>query len=108
MAPQRQFGRYRIIKRLGRGGMGSVYLAEDTQLERLVALKVPEFGPRESPEARTRFLEEARTAATLDHPYLCPVYDAGEIEGQLYLTMAYIEGQSLAALVGERGWPERQ
>ena len=103
-----QFGRYRIIKRLGQGGMGSVYLAQDTHLERPVALKVPDFGNHEDPEARRRFLEEARTAATLDHPYLCPVYDAGEIDGQLYLTMAYIEGQSLAALIGDSGWPQRQ
>ena len=103
-----QFGRYRIIKRLGQGGMGSVYLAQDTHLERPVALKVPDFGNHEDPEARRRFLEEARTAATLDHPYLCPVYDAGEIDGQLYLTMAYIEGQSLAALIGDEGWPQRQ
>ncbi len=57
---------------------------------------------------RRRFLEEARTAATLDHPYLCPVYDAGEIDGQPYLTMAYIDGQSLAALIGDEGWPQRQ
>ena len=103
-----QFGRYRIIKRLGQGGMGSVYLAQDTHLERPVALKVPDFGDHEGPEARRRFLEEARTAATLDHPYLCPVYDAGEIEGQPYLTMAYIEGQSLAAAIGDEGWPQRQ
>jgi formylglycine-generating enzyme required for sulfatase activity/serine/threonine protein kinase len=103
-----QFGRYRIIRRLGRGGMGSVYLAQDTHLERPVALKVPDFGDHEVPEARRRFLEEARIAATLRHPYLCPVYDAGEIDGQLYLTMAYIDGQSLAALIGDEGWPQRQ
>ena len=88
--------------------MGSVYLAQDTHLERPVALKVPDFGKHKDSEARRRFLEEARTAATLDHPYLCPVYDAGEIDGQLYLTMAYIEGQSLAALIGDEGWPQRQ
>jgi len=103
-----QFGRYRIIKRLGQGGMGSVYLAQDTHLERPVALKVPDFGNHEDPDARRRFLEEARTAATLRHPYLCPVYDAGEIDGQPYLTMAYIQGQSLAALIGAEGWPQRQ
>jgi predicted Ser/Thr protein kinase len=103
-----QFGRYRIVQRLGQGGMGSVYLAEDTRLGRRVALKVPEFKPNDGPEARQRFLEEARAAATLDHPYLCPVYDAGEIGGRPYLTMAYIEGQSLAALVGAKGWPARQ
>ena len=105
--PQK-FGRYRIIKRLGQGGMGSVYLAQDTHLERSVALKVPDLGNDEDPEARRRFLEEARIAATLRHPYLCPVYDAGEIDGQPYLTMAYIEGQSLAALIGDEGWPQRQ
>ncbi len=103
-----QLGRYRIIKRLGQGGMGSVYLAQDSHLERPVALKVPDFGNHEAPDARRRFLEEARTAATLDHPYLCPVYDAGEIDGQPYLTMAYIEGQSLAALIGDEGWPKHQ
>jgi formylglycine-generating enzyme required for sulfatase activity len=103
-----QFGRYRIIQRLGQGGMGSVYMAEDTRLGRRVALKVPDLGPSDGLEARQRFLEEARTAATLDHPYLCPVFDAGEIDGRLYLTMAYIEGQSLAALIGSDGWPARQ
>jgi formylglycine-generating enzyme required for sulfatase activity/serine/threonine protein kinase len=102
------FGRYRIINQLGQGGMGSVYLAQDTHLGRPVALKVPDFGNHEAPEARRRFLEEARTAATLDHPYLCRVYETGEIDGLLYLTMAYIEGQSLAALIGEEGWPQRQ
>ena len=94
------FGRYTIIKRLGQGGMGSVYLARDLQLERPVALKVPDFGPHEGPETRQRFLEEVRTAAMLDHPYLCPMYDAEETEGRPYLTMAYIEGQSLDALIG--------
>jgi len=104
------FGRYQIVKRLGQGGMGSVYLAQDTHLERAVALKVPDFGNHEDPEARRRFLEEARAAATLDHPYLCPVYDAGEVEGQLYLTMAYINGRPLSALIGDTAgrnvrWP---
>jgi formylglycine-generating enzyme required for sulfatase activity/serine/threonine protein kinase len=106
--PDQQFGRYRIVKRLGQGGMGSVYLAQDTHLERAVALKIPDFGKHEGPDARKRFLEEARTAATLDHPYLCRVYETGEIEGQPYLTMAYIEGQSLAALIGDEGWPQHQ
>jgi serine/threonine protein kinase len=103
-----QFGRYRLIKRLGQGGMGSVYLAEDTQLQRRVALKVANPEAREDPEARRRLLSEARAAATLDHPYLCPVYDAGEIDGRLYLTMAYIDGQSLAEMSGGNRLPPRQ
>jgi formylglycine-generating enzyme required for sulfatase activity/serine/threonine protein kinase len=106
--PPEKFGRYRIIKRLGPGSMGSVYLAEDTQLERQVALKAPDFGPEVSPEARKRFVEEARAAASLDHPYLCPVLDVGEIDGRLYLTRAYIEGQSLAELTRGRRLPPRQ
>jgi serine/threonine protein kinase len=103
-----QLGRYRIFERLGQGAMGSVYLAQDTHLKRPVALKIPDLGSEADPTARKRFLEEARAAATLDHPYLCRVYDAGEIDGQLYLAMAYIEGESLASLIGHQGWPERQ
>jgi serine/threonine protein kinase len=104
----RPFGRYQLLKRLGEGGMGSVYLAEDTTLARRVALKIPLFGPDDGPEGRERFFREARAAATLDHPYLCPVYDVGEIEGQLYLTMAYIEGKSLAESLRGEGLPPRQ
>jgi eukaryotic-like serine/threonine-protein kinase len=104
--PER-FGRYRIIKRLGAGGMGSVYLAEDTQLGRQVALKVPHFGPEDGPEARQRFFREASIAATLDHVYLCPVYDAGEVDGLWFLTMAYIEGKTLAETISEAGMPAR-
>jgi formylglycine-generating enzyme required for sulfatase activity len=104
----KQFGRYRIIRRLGQGGMGSVYLAEDTQLGRRVALKVPHFGPGDGPEARERFFREARTAATLDHPSLCPVHDVGEVDGRLYLTMAFIEGKPLAEAIPAGGVPPRQ
>jgi predicted Ser/Thr protein kinase len=90
-----RFGRYRLEKVLGKGGMGSVYLAYDTQLDRHVALKVPMFGGDED-GLRERFFREARAAATLRHPNLCPVYDIGEQDGVYYLTMAFIEGTSLA------------
>jgi WD40 repeat protein len=90
------FGRYRIVRPLGRGGMGSVYLAHDPQLERLVALKVPRFALEDSPEVLARFQREARAAAALRHPHVCPVYDVGQVDGVPYLTMAYIEGQTLA------------
>jgi predicted Ser/Thr protein kinase len=103
-----QFGRYRILQRLGQGGMGAVYLAEDTQLQRRVALKVASYGAQDSPEARQRLLAEARAAATLDHPYLCRVHDVGESDGRLYLTMAYIEGQSLAESTRGKSLPQRQ
>jgi hypothetical protein len=94
------FGRYQILKVLGQGGMGSVYLAHDTQLDRRVALKVPHFAPGDDPKVRERFFREARAAATLHHPNLCPVYDVGEHAGTHYLTMAFIEGRPLSALVG--------
>jgi class 3 adenylate cyclase/tetratricopeptide (TPR) repeat protein len=93
-----QIGRYRIRKLLGRGGMGSVYLAHDAQLERLVALKVPLFG-RDEGTALERFYREARTAGRLQHPNICPVFDVGEAEGLHYLSMAYIEGEPLSAKV---------
>jgi formylglycine-generating enzyme required for sulfatase activity/serine/threonine protein kinase len=89
-------GRYRIVRLLGRGGMGAVYLAHDTRLDRRVALKIPYFGPADGPQAVQRFEREARAAANLDHPNLCPVYDVGEIDGIHYLTMPYIEGKPLS------------
>jgi serine/threonine protein kinase len=103
-----QFGRYRILRPLGQGGMGSVYLAHDTQLDRPVALKVPHFQPEDGPQVRERFFREARAAATLAHPNLCPVHDVGEINGTPYLTMAYIEGQPLSHLLRDgQPWPQR-
>ncbi|WP_207622085.1 protein kinase domain-containing protein [Alienimonas californiensis] len=94
------FGRYRIQRELGRGGMGAVYLARDEQLDRDVALKIPSAAAAADPEQTERFLREARAAATLRHPNLCPIHDAGQVPGesgagQLFITMAYLPGQSL-------------
>lgn len=105
----KEFGRYRIIRRLGAGGMGSVYLAEDTRLKRKVALKVAHIVGSESREVLERFYHEAEAAAGLDHPYLCKVYDVDEIENVHYLTMEYIEGTTLASFVTDRrDRPQRQ
>ena len=98
--PPPEFRRYRIKRELGRGGMGAVYLARDQQLDRDVALKVPTATAAEDPDVRARFLREGRAAATLQHPNLCPVFDAGEepVPGggtRPYLTMAYLSGRSL-------------
>jgi class 3 adenylate cyclase/predicted Ser/Thr protein kinase len=101
LALPERIGRYRILKRLGKGGMGAVYLAEDTQLRRKVALKVPNFGPDERPDVLERFYREARTAARLQHPHICPVFDVDQIDGRHVLTMAYLEGDTLAKLVPE-------
>jgi TolB-like protein/predicted Ser/Thr protein kinase len=88
-------GRYKIIEELGRGGMGVVYKAEDTKLRRTVALK---FLPPELthiPEVHERFTHEAQAAAALDHPHICTVYEFDEAEETTFISMAYIEGQSL-------------
>src|SRR5262245_28019434 len=74
-----QFGRYELLKLLGQGGMGAVYLAHDTQLDRRVALKVPQLAGPQRYHLADRFLREAQLAATLHHPNLCPVYDCGEV-----------------------------
>jgi formylglycine-generating enzyme required for sulfatase activity/predicted Ser/Thr protein kinase len=94
-----KFGRYRILRALGEGAMGAVYLAQDTQLEREVALKTPQLSDNSEPELLERFYREARSAATLRHPRICPVYDVGEIDGTHYITMAYIEGRPLSDFV---------
>ena len=95
----RMFGRYRIGRILGRGAMGTVYLAEDTQLRRQVAIKIPHFEGEEVGESLERFYREARAAATLRHSNICPVHDVGEIDGKHFISMAYIEGRSLAELI---------
>jgi serine/threonine protein kinase len=97
----RAFGRYTLQRLLGRGGMGRVYLAHDPALDRPVALKLP--NPVTAPDWRERFLTEARAAATLTHPNVCPVYEVGEEQGQPYLTMAFIEGETLAAKLDRDG-----
>src|SRR5947209_8348269 len=94
-----KFGRYHIVKVLGQGGMGVVYLARDTQLEREVALKVPHFDADRGPKLLDRFEHEARAAARVHHPNICPIYDVGEINGRRYLTMAFIDGTPLNKLL---------
>ena len=93
-------GHYRILSRIGEGGMGEVFLAEDTRLERKAAIK---FLPRETaskPEFRQRFLREARAASALNHPHVCVVYDVGESdEGLQFIAMEFISGESLDKLL---------
>ena len=89
-------GRYEILSWLGGGGMGTVYLVENTELEREEALKVPHFSDGDDPQLRERFLREARSAAKLDHPNLCPIYYAGVQDGVYYLTMRFLKGRLLS------------
>lgn len=94
-----RFGRYQIMSRLGEGSMGCVYLARDSQLERSVALKLPQINWHTDKLVIARFYREARAAANLNHPNLCSVYDVDVIDGLHFITMEFIEGESLAALI---------
>jgi predicted Ser/Thr protein kinase len=97
------FGAYDIQREVGRGGMGVVYLATDRRLGRRVALKVivPELAA--DPQFRQRFEREARVAATLEHPHVVPVYEAGEHDGSLFIAMRFIDGRDLATEVRDHG-----
>src|ERR1700758_4486056 len=98
-----QFGPYRLIRLLGRGGMGEVYEAEDTVRGRMVALKLMSQAFSADPLFRNRMMREARTAAVLNEPHIVPVHDFGEIDGQLYLDMRIIEGVDLRSVLRSSG-----
>ena len=94
---QRALGaQYSILRLLGRGGMGAVYLARDVALERLVAVKVLPLEKGADAASRERFRREARTAARLTHPNIVPLHGFGEVEGMMYLVMGYVQGQPLS------------
>ncbi|HET9497773.1 MAG TPA: serine/threonine-protein kinase [Candidatus Limnocylindria bacterium] len=99
----REIAGYRIEEEIGRGGMGVVYRAEHLRLGRKVALKVvaPQIAREE--KFRDRFLRESRTAGTLDHPNVVPMYDAGEADGVLYIAMRFVDGVDLATLIARDG-----
>src|SRR4051812_32615019 len=94
-----QFGHYRILARIGAGGMGEVYRAHDERLDRDVALKLLPAATFEDATARARLLREARSAAALNHPAICTIHDVGDADGQTYIAMELVEGQPLNELV---------
>jgi eukaryotic-like serine/threonine-protein kinase len=99
LAPGTRLGPYEILGPIGKGGMGEVYKAWDTRLNRDVAIKIlPQAFATES--ARERFQREARAASALNHPNICTVYDIGESDGQSFIAMEYLEGQTLSQIIG--------
>jgi len=102
LAPGTRLGPYEILSPLGAGGMGEVYRATDTRLDRVVAIKVLPGGLASDPPSRERFEREARAISAIEHPNICPLYDVGEAEGRAYLVMPCLDGETLACRL-ERG-----
>jgi eukaryotic-like serine/threonine-protein kinase len=101
-------GHYRIVEKIGAGGMGEVYRAHDEQLDRDVALKVLPASCFRDETGRARLLREARAAAALNHPHICTIHEVGEAEGQAYIAMEYVEGQPLSTRLGSGPLPAEQ
>ncbi len=103
-----KLGPYEIIGAIGAGGMGEVYQARDTRLDRTVAIKVLPAHLADTPEARQRFEQESRAVSALNHPNICTLYDVGSQDGTEFLVMEYLEGETLAARLEKGALPLEQ
>src|SRR5262245_3643970 len=96
LAPSKRLGPYEVIGSLGSGGMGEVYRARDTRLDRSVAIKVLSADAAGDADLRARFIREAKAVAALEHPHICRLYDVGDADGVHYLVMPLLDGKTLA------------
>jgi serine/threonine-protein kinase len=103
LASGSRLGPYEIVAPLAAGGMGEVYKARDTRLDRTVAVKILPADVSAEPDRRARFEREARAIAALDHPHICALHDVGEHDGTLFLVMPHLEGETLAARIERAG-----
>src|SRR5262245_45019827 len=101
--PGTRLGPYEIVAPIGAGGMGEVYRAHDTRLDRTVAIKVLPAHVTNDPSVRQRFEREAKTLAALSHPHICPVFDVGHHDGVDFIVMEHLEGETLAARLSRAG-----
>src|SRR5713101_82619 len=106
--PGKRLGPYEILSAIGAGGMGEVYRARDTRLDRIVAIKVLPAHLADEPERRERFEREARTIASLNHPHICTLHDIGRQDGIDFLVMEYLEGETLAQRLLKGSLPVQQ
>src|ERR1041385_6563510 len=103
----RSLGHYRIEAKLGEGGMGVVYRAFDTHLDRAVAIKVLRADAITSPERKRRFLQEATAASALNHPNIIHIYDISSADGTDFIAMEFVRGKTLDQFIGRNGLPVR-
>src|SRR5579863_6327676 len=96
LAPSTRLGPYEILSAIGAGGMGEVYRARDTRLDRTIAIKVLPEHLSSNPQLRERFDREAKAISSLSHPHICPLYDVGHQDGVDFIVMEYLEGETLA------------
>src|ERR1700756_2796183 len=103
-----RLGHYRLLEQIGAGGMGEVYRARDERLDRDVAIKILPFSIRDNLPARSRLLEEARSASQLNHSHICTIYEVNEEGGVAFIAMEYVAGRSLSAIIPPEGLPTEQ